>query len=178
MSELTVGSISGLAVNNNVVTVPSGHKLYHPGAVIQTKTTEYSTFTIYSVASYTTITSLSITPTKTTSQILFGFSFVVSGIGGFQITRNGSSVWSGPIDATGPYTYYENPNNQTAANSGSPRRLASYQFIDNPASTSELTYAIQIRPYTTAAASQIAVCEKGSLGNSSVGYVYVQEIAQ
>jgi hypothetical protein len=35
MSELTVGSISGLASNNNIITVPPGHTLYAPGHIIQ-----------------------------------------------------------------------------------------------------------------------------------------------
>ena len=47
MSELTVGSISGLAINNNVVSVNSGHQISgplmntYPGAII--KTTHYNT---------------------------------------------------------------------------------------------------------------------------------------
>ena len=35
MSELSVGQLRGLTVNNNVVSVPSGHTLYAPGHVIQ-----------------------------------------------------------------------------------------------------------------------------------------------
>ena len=35
MSELSVGQLRGLTVNNNVITVPSGHTLYAPGSVIQ-----------------------------------------------------------------------------------------------------------------------------------------------
>jgi hypothetical protein len=35
MSELTVGQLKGLTVNNNVITVPSGHTLYAPGSIVQ-----------------------------------------------------------------------------------------------------------------------------------------------
>ena len=35
MSELSVGQLKGLAVNNNVITVPGNHTLYAPGHVIQ-----------------------------------------------------------------------------------------------------------------------------------------------
>ena len=35
MSELSVGQLKGLTVNNNTITVPSGHKLYAPGSVVQ-----------------------------------------------------------------------------------------------------------------------------------------------
>lgn len=35
MSELSVGQLKGLTVNNNTITVPSGHKLYAPGHIVQ-----------------------------------------------------------------------------------------------------------------------------------------------
>lgn len=35
MSELSVGQLRGLAVNNNVITVPSGHTIYSPGSIVQ-----------------------------------------------------------------------------------------------------------------------------------------------
>jgi hypothetical protein len=35
MSELSVGQLKGLTVNNNVITVPSGHTLYAPGSILQ-----------------------------------------------------------------------------------------------------------------------------------------------
>jgi hypothetical protein len=35
MSELTVGQLKGLTVNNNVITVPAGHTIYAPGSVVQ-----------------------------------------------------------------------------------------------------------------------------------------------
>lgn len=35
MSELGVGQLKGLTVNNNVITVPSGHVLRQPGSIVQ-----------------------------------------------------------------------------------------------------------------------------------------------
>jgi hypothetical protein len=35
MSELSVGQLKGLTVNDNTITVPSGHKLYAPGSIVQ-----------------------------------------------------------------------------------------------------------------------------------------------
>jgi hypothetical protein len=35
MSEVSLGKLRGLPINNNIVTVPSGHTLYAPGHVIQ-----------------------------------------------------------------------------------------------------------------------------------------------
>ena len=35
MSELTVGQLKGLTVNNNVISIPTGHTLYAPGSIVQ-----------------------------------------------------------------------------------------------------------------------------------------------
>lgn len=42
MSELSVGQLRGLTVNQNIVGVPSGHTLYAPGHVIQVVNVEYA----------------------------------------------------------------------------------------------------------------------------------------
>ena len=74
MSELTVGQLKGLSVNNNVITVPSGHELYASGHIIQVQTLDNVTRSTQGVPSdaWADITgmSLSITPKKTTSKIL------------------------------------------------------------------------------------------------------------
>lgn len=47
MSELSVGQLKGLTVNNNTIVVPSGHKLYAPGSTVQTvQTVDYAITTI------------------------------------------------------------------------------------------------------------------------------------
>jgi hypothetical protein len=71
MSELTVGQLRGLPVNNNVVTVPTGHTLYAPGHVIQvvTASTATAVTTTSSTFSDTGLTA-TITPKRATSRIL------------------------------------------------------------------------------------------------------------
>ena len=84
MSELNLGQIRGLTVNNNVVTVPSGHTLHAPGHVLQvvqgaTTTTAASTSTTFVSSGL----SVSITPKFATSKLLI------------SITHNGVTKNSG-----------------------------------------------------------------------------------
>ena len=51
MSELSVGQLKGLTVNNNTITVPSGHKLYAPGNTVQTVQTVDTAVTTISTGS-------------------------------------------------------------------------------------------------------------------------------
>lgn len=52
MSNLTVGSIGGLAVNNNIVTIPSGHQIIQSGMTIQTIQRLSSNYGTVSVSAY------------------------------------------------------------------------------------------------------------------------------
>jgi hypothetical protein len=75
MSELTVGQLRGLPVNNNVITVPSGHQLYAPGSVVQVQTIRSDarvTMSSNPSGNGTTITQLgvSITPKFANSKLI------------------------------------------------------------------------------------------------------------
>jgi hypothetical protein len=75
MSELSVGQLRGLTVNNNVITVPSGHTLYAPGSVVQVQTVRSDArVAISSPASGDGITitqlNLSITPKFANSKLI------------------------------------------------------------------------------------------------------------
>ena len=52
MSNLTVGSLGGLAVNNNVITIPSGHKIVQSGMTVQTVQRLSSNYGTVSVSAY------------------------------------------------------------------------------------------------------------------------------
>lgn len=159
---------------NNISSVGGVLPTYSPGSIIQTKYVQYGTSTTYSTSSWTTLLTLNITPQKTSSVIIVGFSFHVSGRGGFGIQRNGSTIWGTvPSDGSGPYMYYQDPTNQTIATSSSTRQLASFNYFDAPTTTSSTTYSLIVRPYGTAGSTQFAVCE----GNN-VGTFFVMEVAQ
>lgn len=71
MSEINLGQIKGLTVNNNVVAVPSGHTLYAPGHVIQTVNATFDENFSTTSSTYTnTPTAATITPKYATSKIL------------------------------------------------------------------------------------------------------------
>jgi hypothetical protein len=116
--------------------------------IIQTvKTDVFSTTS----ASYVDVTGLSvtITPISTTSKILVSYSLQFSGItdsyGAATVVRNGSIISAG-TSATGNQT-----NITTGLATGSSGnwnyklQTAHYEFLDSPASTSALTYKIQVK---------------------------------
>jgi hypothetical protein len=103
MSELTVGQLKGLSVNNNTITVPSGHTLYSPGHVIQVVTLDNTSKTAQGFSSLTPIDisnmSIDITPKSSTSKILiqarwFGEFTAADRVYNsvFYVTRNGTKI--------------------------------------------------------------------------------------
>jgi len=115
--------------------------------VLQVVSTTLSTSFSTASTSYADVTGLSatITPFSTTSKIL-----VISCIGGAtdtgytgaQITRSGTaiSVGSGGSQTNGTFTvsFYNNANTDSI-------RATSITVLDNPSSSSALTYQVQIR---------------------------------
>lgn len=148
MSELVFGQLKGLPVNNNVVTVPSGHTLYAPGHIVQVqsvlKVNEFTT----TATSYTDITglSVSITPKFATSKILVmaiaSLSQVTASDSLVQLVRDSTVIGSGTagslINGFGQAasTYQNNIFNQ------------GINIIDTPNTTASVTYKIQGRVYS------------------------------
>lgn len=144
MSELNLGQIKGLPVNNNVVTVPSGHTLYAPGHVIQTvSTTKTDSFTTTS-ATFVDVTGLSvtITPKFTTSKILITAEGGVcqgNNANGTRVNLVRDSV--AILQGTGG-TY----NQSSIIYSGNQYTITpvTMSTLDAPATTSAITYKVQL----------------------------------
>jgi hypothetical protein len=149
MSNLTVGSLSGLSANNFVIDVASGSKIVQPGAVLQVvSTTKTDTFSTTSTT-YTDITGLSvtITPTLASSKIFvqanvsFGRSAVTYSY--LLLLRDSTAIARGDAAgsrdrATGAlYPGGEGLSSQLGAETVS--------FLDTPNTTSPLTYKLQTR---------------------------------
>jgi hypothetical protein len=107
MSSLTTGSLRGLPVNNNIITIPSGHTLYAPGMIAQVQYVRSDSRTTYASASSgdgTTITALNlnISPKFSNSLLLMQWmiNYEVSENNGFVIHRNGTLITS-PVGYTG-----------------------------------------------------------------------------
>jgi hypothetical protein len=162
MSTLTVKNIQGVSPTNQI-TVPAGHKivapaggLVAPGSILQVvqgikKDTWVSSgtggTTFYDVTGMTA----TIRPTSSTSKILINLSIhVSSGYWEIQgrLTRDGTGITDSYGNARGSrtqcsfvYHRYE------AATSGYGWQVVNYMYLDSPASTSSMTYGVQLNPY-------------------------------
>ena len=154
MSELSVGELKGLTVNNNTITVPSGHTLYAPGSVIQVVNVDNVTRASQGVVA-NTILDISglvatITPKRSTSKIIiqarwFG-EFSVSDItwnSMFGVSRNGTQIGIQPDPGatvisgitSAALSYFLSDGNSTP-------ETMSFFLSDSPNSTSALTYRV------------------------------------
>jgi len=149
MSELSVGSLSGLAANSYVIDVASGSQLTQPGMILQVvSTAKTDTFSTTS-ASFVPVTglSVSITPTSATSKILV-LAQVVMGAddnatqGVLKMTRGGTDIYRG--DAGGS-------SQQRAVSGGfinATLRATSFShaitYLDSPSTTSSTTYQVEL----------------------------------
>lgn len=172
MSELSVGKLKGLAVNNNVITVPSGHTLYAPGHVLQAvQATKTGTFTTTST-SFIAISglSLSITPKSASSQILLTFSSTAGHNGNnlnfFTFFRNGSNV-AGGTQAIQGYIH----DGGTAVNQA---MNVAFTYLDSPASTTVITYTVACRTD----ANTMYVGDRPATALPTLGTLIALEVAQ
>lgn len=162
MSELSVGQLKGLLVNNNVITVPSGHTLYAPGSVIQVinvdnvaRTSQgFSASTILDISGM----QATITPKSASSKIIiqarwFGeFSNVNNQYNSmFGISRNGIQIGRQPDPGatlingiTAPTISYDQPD------SNSTPETAILFIADLPNTTSAITYRMTLIADTAA----------------------------
>lgn len=193
MSNISVGSISGLATNSNTITIPTGHKIYAPGSVVQVQTKRLDSPITYSVTGNTTsveITDLrvSITPKFSTSLLFFNFQ-VHGELSGthelmFTVHKNGTvptGTYSGQNSYQGTQTWsgiamalpYESDYSSTPF-------TQSFQYHDVPGVTSTLTYAPGLRG--NSAQTYYLNRTVGSAGTTSyetgVSFATVWEIAQ
>lgn len=142
MSELTVGTIGGLAVNNNIVRVPSGHTLYAPGHVVQVASSSSTTSTAIATTSYVqaggSALTVTLTPKSTSSKV-----FVTANVGYYAPTANNGYIAiyrnnSINIAEAGYYVYQAGEFN-----------YGTISFLDSPATTNAVTYSIYARGGTT-----------------------------
>jgi len=134
MSELSVGQLKGLAVNNNTITVPSGHKLYAPGHVIQTQFLEDSAQSSHSNVSFEKL-SISITPKLASSKIYISTNFNWSSSnpnGYWTLKRNGTVI--GTTSKAG-FDERPAPNDYDMVNT-------TINYLDLAGTTSPITYTV------------------------------------
>ena len=145
MSELTVGQLKGLTVNNNIITVPAGHTLYDSGHIVQVVSAFKSDVASTSSTSFIDLPGMSvtITPTFSTSR----FFIMVDGIAGYSTSGN-STIVNLVRNSTNIAQGTGQGANQTRiaypGNSGLWWPMA-FNFLDSPATSSPVTYKLQFR---------------------------------
>jgi hypothetical protein len=146
MSELSLGQLRGLTVNDNVITVPSEHKLYAPGHVLQVvSVTKTDVFTTTSTTfSDVTGLSVSITPSSTSSKILVTGSVNIGSLGFttnaafMRLRRDSTDIALGDTAASRVRSYTGSGTDPALMPS------SSVNYLDSPNTVSAVTYKIQL----------------------------------
>jgi hypothetical protein len=168
MSELSVGQLRGLTVNDNVISMPSGHSLYAPGHVVQVVTATTSTQVETTSTSFvTTGVTATITPSSTSSKIAV---FVATGARNannsaasiFTIFR-GTVAGTNLAPGTSGIGRIYNSHGEDAS-------IISSHIIDSPNTTSAQAYTLAMKVNAgTGVRAQ---------NDSSLGSIILMEIAQ
>jgi hypothetical protein len=149
MSELSVGQLRGLTVNDNVITMPSGHSLYAPGHVVQVVSTPKTDVFTTASTTYTPITGLtaSITPSSATSKVLVmvQLSFGLGGLspivfGSFRLTGGNAGTYKGATPGSRRDAVFGGTSD---VNNASVMLSGSILFLDSPSTTSPTTYGVE-----------------------------------
>jgi hypothetical protein len=140
MSELSVGQLKGLPINNNVVTVPAGQTLYAPGHVIQTVSANYATgVSTTSMSFISTGLSASITPKFATSKILVTITNTYWASSG-NLALGSIFRDSTNLGATLGMNLAGSASSITESN-------GTMMILDSPNTTSSITYSSRFRSY-------------------------------
>ena len=161
MSELSVGQLKGLTVNNNVITVPTGHTIYSSGNIVQVVTGVYTGGEVSNSTTTYADTGLStvITPKFATSKILIMIDH--------SVLKNNSNASNAGIvrllrDTTVVKTITSLFTTNTAVENGG---AYGFSFVDTPNTTSPITYKTQ---FANAVASTVIVHGRGHHGTMTI----------
>jgi len=148
LSGTSNGSLNNLSLSGNTATIVDTGKA---GTIVQVVQATTATEVTVSTTTYTdTGLSASITPTSSSNKILvmvcqyLNSTRTVNDNGfGVKILRDSTVIFTPTENTTGPLSaYVDNSRNLICYHS--------IQYLDNPATTSSITYKTQGRPYTTA----------------------------
>jgi hypothetical protein len=148
MSELSVGQLRGLTVNDNIISMPSGHSLYAPGHVVQVVSVAKTNAYTSTSSSFLAVTGLSatITPKFANSKILIlaqiSYGLVNNtAYGIFKVTRGGIDIYRG--DPNGSHSRAAFGGYLTTSGLDLILNSSSINYLDSPNSTSALTYQLE-----------------------------------
>lgn len=143
--------------------------------VQQVFTTEFSTTSTTYVDTGLTA---SITPSSSSNKILFIatismdilLSTTSNQYAGLKVFRDSTVIRASQEDGTGPYEF-------DCTNSSYSTHNINYVILDNPATTSSVTYKIQARSYTTNNLNSLRLNRAGNVAEQNTGYITLVEIA-
>ena len=140
MSRLVVDQLQGNSATGNKITIPSGHQLIAPGAVLQVVNYPFTTYVSTTSTSFVNVWNGTITPKSANSKILIILSLCgmtssgTSDYGIVRVTRNASQLYI----ADGLLAY--------AAGQSFNRSATSTTFyMDSAATTSLITYGVDYK---------------------------------
>ena len=137
----------------------AGGKVYVPGHVVQVQQYNYtSTFT--TTSGYVTVFGVNITPTSVNSKILVTCSVLRCG-DSWNSGRQYTSLWRNEVTNL----IYQMPNNwgATQGDTNSNTYTVALEYLDSPATTSQITYNVRIAPGT----GGYVACVNRTVGSSS-----------
>jgi hypothetical protein len=150
MSELSVGQLKGLTVNNNVIDIPSGHTVYAPGHIIQVvQTVKTNAFATSAGAKWADIPGMAatITPKFSTSKILVTVDLKMAGtqdnsVVRSKLLRGSTDIYVGDASGTRPQAMSQ----FYISSGGAPYYMAQGggTYLDSPSTTAPITYKVQI----------------------------------
>jgi hypothetical protein len=146
MSNLTVGSLSGLSSNGFVIGVEPGSKIVQPGAVLQVVSATNNTNFATTSTTYTGYTNMSVTltPTSTSSKVLLFTSFTAFNSSG---NGTGGTIYAGGVSISAPDW------EQAGTGSGTFGVPVAISFLHSPSTTSATTYQVFVRAQTSGTAN-------------------------
>ncbi len=178
-SGLTLDASTGEASFPNGVTLPSGVG----GKVLQVVQTSTDATSAISTATYTAVgLDVNITPTASSSKILIT---VCGSFGNTQDTYGGARLYRGATEIGGTSNVgnrngYAFPINERSVDAPWEAYMASYTFLDSPATTSQITYSLKVAKHY---GTQITVNRSYNDVDAAYGWrsrssITVMEIAQ
>ena len=183
MSTIIVENLKGptSGSNANKIILPSGQTLDtsagtfvpHSGQIVKRSSRSYmntaegTTSTSYSSAVGGSVT---FACDYSDSIVLVYVQVMVGGKGAIRVTAGGTDI----TGATNAYMWYDGGTAQSNWNNGSVRRLASWNEVYAPGSTSNVTYTVQYRAYTNNTANAFGINEL--FGGSNWSYIECVEV--
>lgn len=168
MSTLQVENLKGptSGSNANKITIPSGQTLDttagtfipHSGQIVKRSAKSYmNTSEGTTSTSFVSATggSVSFACDYSDSIVLVYVQVMVGGKGAIRVTADGTDI----TNSTHSYMWYDGTTTQSNWNNGSVRRIASWNEVHAPASTSSVTYSVQYRAYTNTNANAFGINE-------------------